>query len=62
MIVRTWKTTEGQQPPGNRATAPQEQTAGPVPDALRRRPGPTAANGGGSRGRVAPNHPRGIGA
>ena len=30
------RTTEGQQPAGNRADAPQEQTSGPVPDTLRR--------------------------
>ena len=32
----TERTTEGQQPAGNRADAPQEQTSGPVPDTLRR--------------------------
>jgi hypothetical protein len=53
VIVRTFlETTEGQQPAGNRATAPQEQASRPVPGVLRR-----IASGGAPGGKHPPVHP-----
>ena len=60
MIVCTCvETTEGQQPAGNRATAPQEQTSGPVPTVSSAVRGPRWATLADPRGRVAPSHPKG---